>query len=90
MKGIFQYEYTLCENLTVVFSFTNATLYLLLNNKHLNRFDLGKPVACGSLWALVRLLATNLSWERPQIFFVCIWLARWNRSRLSSSQYFQL
>jgi len=62
MKGIFQYEYTLCENSTVLFSFTNAMIYFLLNNKHLNRLNVRKPAARGSLWALLCLLATNLSW----------------------------
>jgi hypothetical protein len=57
----------------------------LLNNKHLNRFNVRKAASHGSLWALLCLLATNLSWEMTLIFFVCIWLARWRRALFSAT-----
>lgn len=37
----------------------------------IHAFNLGKPASCRSLWALLYLLATNLSWEMtPDIFRV--------------------
>ncbi|MCW1972000.1 UNVERIFIED_ORG: hypothetical protein FHW05_000814 [Pantoea agglomerans] len=50
----------------------------------IHAFNLGKPASCRSLWALLCLLATNLSWEYALCkFFVCIRLARWSRTLFS-------